>query len=189
MRLISISLALMGLLIQQSSAVTWYFLQWYTPTTSAQFQSFSMQMVAPNLQQPGVYYLWPGLQDNSLTGVYQEVLDGGSGEWWIGPGCNPSLAWGSGFNVPNQDAVQISMTRNADGINWTSNLTMGSSFVSNSFPLAYKNFNQALLAIELYDLTWDFGKLVFNNVVMVVNTTATAWCTSQTPAISIPEAY
>jgi hypothetical protein len=78
------------------------------------------------------------------------------------------------------------MTRNADGINWTSNLTMGSSFVSNSFPLAYKNFNQvgnlhfrsttmeahsiplkALLAIELYDLTWDFGKLVFNNVVMV----------------------
>jgi hypothetical protein len=53
-----------------------------------------MQMVAPNLQQPGVYYLWPGLQDDSLTGVYQEVLDGGSGEWWIGPGwcCRPVLS-------------------------------------------------------------------------------------------------
>ncbi len=79
------------------------------------------------------------------------------------------------------------MTRDADDVNWTSNLTMGSSFVSNSFPLAYKNFNQvrssfhmrkqgvlidsaplkALLAIELYSETWDFGKLVFNDVIMV----------------------
>jgi hypothetical protein len=45
-----------------------------------------MQMVAPNLQQAGVYYVWPALQDDSVTGVYQEVLDGRSGEWWISPG-------------------------------------------------------------------------------------------------------
>ena len=93
---------------------------------------FSMQMVVPTLQKAGTYYLWPGLQDTGNTGsfnlarristveaneilrsgVYQEVLDGRSGTWWIGAGwccSNPSLAWGSGFNVyvsrylPTQD--------------------------------------------------------------------------------------
>lgn len=38
--------------------------------------------------------------------------------------------------------------------------------------------NQALLAIEIYDATWDFGQVVWNNVEMVVNTTETAWCTN-----------
>jgi hypothetical protein len=38
--------------------------------------------------------------------------------------------------------------------------------------------NQAILAIELTNVSWDFGQLVWNNVVMVMNTTSTAWCTS-----------
>jgi hypothetical protein len=36
---------------------------------------------------------------------------------------------------------------------------------------------QALLAIELYSVPWDFGKLAWNDIVMVMNTTQTAWCT------------
>lgn len=38
----------------------------------------------------------------AASGVYQEFLDGRSRSWWIGAGrccSNPSLAWGSGFNV------------------------------------------------------------------------------------------
>ena len=69
-----------------------------------------MTMVTPNLQKPGVYYLWPGLQDNPLTGVYQPVLDGRSGTWWIGSGwccSNPSLPWGGGFNVRATHASQL----------------------------------------------------------------------------------
>ena len=59
---------------------------------------------------------------------------------------------------------------------------------------AYKNFNQAILAIELTGVTWDFGELVWKDVMMaslfpvhrhrvqltiyqVMNTTDTAWCT------------
>lgn len=45
-----------------------------------------MQMTVPKLQKAGTYYLWPGLQDTANTGVYQSVLDGRSGTWWIGSG-------------------------------------------------------------------------------------------------------
>jgi hypothetical protein len=33
--------------------------------------------------------------------------------------------------------------------------------------LGTKNFNQVLFAIELTGVSWDFGALVFNNVVIV----------------------
>lgn len=45
-----------------------------------------MDMIVPPIKQAGTYYLWPGLQDTGNTGVYQEVLDGRTGAWWIGAG-------------------------------------------------------------------------------------------------------
>jgi len=37
---------------------------------------------------------------------------------------------------------------------------------------------QALLTIELQDLgTWDFGSVLWTNVILEANTTDTAWCT------------
>lgn len=178
MRVNSILFALVALFLQHATAVTWYFLRWYTPGTDYEFMQFSMEMVAPTLPQAGTYYLWPGLQDVGTSGVYQEVLDGRSGTWWIGAGwcCgNPSLSWGGGFNVANGATITIDMTRG--DVDWTSTITQGTQTVTDVFPLAYKNMNQALLAIELYGVTWDFGALTWNNVVMVVNTTQTAWCT------------
>ncbi|RDL32947.1 uncharacterized protein BP5553_08386 [Venustampulla echinocandica] len=157
MKFLSVLIPLALLSSQTVHAANWYFLRWNTPSSSAQFQKFSMQMVTPTIQKAGVYYLWPGLQDTGNTGVYQEVLDGRSGTWWIGPGwccSNPSLPWGDGFNPGNGKAVDITMTRDASGPNWTSILTSGSNSVTNKFPLSYKNFNQ------------------------VMNTTQTAWCTN-----------
>jgi hypothetical protein len=49
----------------------------------AQRNQFSMQMVAPYLQQAGGYNVFPGLQESPLTGAYQEILNGSTGEWWI----------------------------------------------------------------------------------------------------------
>lgn len=69
----------------QASAATWYFLRYYTPS-GAKFTSFSGDMVIPPLPQAGTYYLWPGLQPTDNSGVYQNVLDGRSGTWWIGSG-------------------------------------------------------------------------------------------------------
>ena len=83
-----------------ASAATWYYLDFTTPSGSYITQ-FSGAMVAPTLQQAGTYYLWPGLQPSDNAGVLQQVLDGRSGEWWIGSGwccSDPSLPWGSGFN-------------------------------------------------------------------------------------------
>ncbi|PMD38375.1 hypothetical protein L207DRAFT_585277 [Hyaloscypha variabilis F] len=140
-----------------------------------------MEMVVPPLQKAGVYYLWPGLQDTGNTGVYQEVLDGRKGSWWIAPGwccSNPNLPWGDGFQAPNGNTVAITMARDPSGPNWSSSMSMGSSKVKDSFPIAYKNFNQAILAIELNGVSWDFGKLVWNNITMVVNGTQTDWCTN-----------
>ncbi|RDW66331.1 hypothetical protein BP6252_09966 [Coleophoma cylindrospora] len=180
MKFNAILLVLASLCLEQASAVTWYFLRWYTPDTSAEFIKFSMDMVAPTLPQAATYYLWPGLQDVGTSGVYQEVMDGRSGTWWIGAGwccSNPTLSWGGGFNVAGQTTTTIDMVR-TDNTDWTSTLTQGTQTVTDVFPLSYKNFNQALLAIELYSVAWDFGPLVFKNVVMEMNTTQTAWCTS-----------
>ncbi|KAL2063728.1 hypothetical protein VTL71DRAFT_5533 [Oculimacula yallundae] len=180
MKFLVSTLLVAALAVQNVEAATWYFLRWYTPNASAQLQKFSMTMTVPPIRKAGTYYLWPGLQDTSGSGVFQQVLDGRKGAWWIGSGwccSNPSLPWGSGFSAAPGNKVTISNTRDANGVNWSATMNMGTSSAKDSFPLGYKNFNQALLAIELTGVTWDFGPLTWNNVVMVMNTTQTGWCT------------
>ncbi|KAF2183014.1 hypothetical protein K469DRAFT_635432 [Zopfia rhizophila CBS 207.26] len=171
---------LFAVLVSPASAATWYFLRYVTPSNQA-FLSFSGTMVIPNLPRAGVYYLWPGLQPTDNSGVYQNVLDGRSGTWWIGSGwccSNPSLPWGGGFNVNGGDTVQFSNTRGSSS--WTSTLKKGSggNTVTDSFALNSKTFNQALFAIELTGVSWDFGPLTFNNVVITSSGTDTKWCTN-----------
>jgi len=55
---------------------------------------------------------------------------------------NPNLPWGDGFEAPNGNTVAITMARDPSGPNWSSSMSMGSSKVKDSFPIAYKNFNQ-----------------------------------------------
>ncbi|KAK6064666.1 hypothetical protein SCUP515_11637 [Seiridium cupressi] len=166
----------------QASAATWYFLRYYTPS-GANFTSFSGELVIPALPQEGTYYLWPGLQDLDGTGVYQSVLDGRSGTWWIGSGwccSNPSLPWGSGFNTYAGETVTFSNTLNSDNSAWTSTLTRstGGDTATDSFALASKSFNQVLFAIELTGVSWDFGQLAFNNVKITSTGTDSSWCDS-----------
>ncbi|ORY02281.1 hypothetical protein BCR34DRAFT_591970 [Clohesyomyces aquaticus] len=182
------------LFLSTANAATWYFLRYNLPSTQ-QFLSFSGTMVIPKLPKAGTYYLWPGLQTTDGSGVYQNVLDGRSGTWWIGSGwccANPSLPWGSGFNVNAGDSVAFTNTKGASA--WTSTLkkASGGSTASDSFALmggvltdrfwcertASKTFNQVLFAIELTGVSWDFGPLVFNNVVITSSGTDTKWCTN-----------
>lgn len=51
--------------------------------------------------------------------------------------------------------------------NWTSSVVFDTHTAKNSFPLGNKNFNQAILAIELTGVSWDFGELVWEDIVMV----------------------
>jgi len=183
MKFLSLTLALMGLYVQQASAVYWYFLRYYTPSDTVQFTKFSMEMIAPTLASAGTYYLWPGLQDVGTSGVYQSVLDGRSGDWWIGAGwccSDPTVAWGSGFNVAAGGVITIDMVLDPTSTNWTTTLSYGSTTVVDVLPIGYKNMNQALFTLELYTEAWNLSvisPLVFKNVEMVVNTTETSWCT------------
>lgn len=121
-----------------ASAVSWYFLRYY-PATGQKFTSFSGEMTIPSLQKAGVYYLWPGLQPSDNSGVYQNVLDGRSGTWWIGSGwccSNPSLPWGSGFNT--YAGEKVTFNNRIEGSNWVSTLTRQSTgeSVTNNFALS-----------------------------------------------------
>ncbi|CAK5281912.1 unnamed protein product [Mycena citricolor] len=163
------------------AAQNWHFLTFVTPAGSY-ISSYTGSFVAPTLPGAATYYLWPGLQPPDNAGVLQPVLDGRSGTWWIGSGwccSNPSLAWGSGFNVANGGTVNFAMNANsiASGT-WATSLSDGKgNTATGSFPLPTHPMNQAIMAIELYGVTWTFGQFAFKDVSIVANTTSTAWCT------------
>ncbi|KAH8896883.1 hypothetical protein GQ53DRAFT_803658 [Thozetella sp. PMI_491] len=169
---------LLAFLTSPASAVTWYFLTYNAPS-GAKFTELSGSMVVPTLPKAATYYLWPGLQDG--TGVYQNVLDGRSGTWWFGSGwccSNPSLPWGSGFNTYAGETNTFKNILASDGSSWSSTVVHGSTGTTktDTFALASKSFNEAVFAIELYDVAWDFGALTFKNV--RIGSSSTSWCTS-----------
>ncbi|KAK8229168.1 hypothetical protein HDK77DRAFT_447158 [Phyllosticta capitalensis] len=180
-----------------SLAVSWYYLRYYPSSSSQSFTALSGQMVVPALPRAGTYYLWPGLQPTDNSGVYQNVLDGKSGTWWLGSGwcCgNPDLAWGSGFNCYADETVSFSNTWDTPGdasAGWTTSTTHDSTGTTktDAFALGSKSFNQALFAIELYDEEWDFGALEFRDVVIKSTGTDTAWCTSDPENYNEATAY
>ncbi|KAF2712844.1 hypothetical protein K504DRAFT_461413, partial [Pleomassaria siparia CBS 279.74] len=131
---LALLLAALAYLCTTAHAATWYFLRYNLPSTQS-FLSFSGTLAIPKLPRAGTYYLWPGLQPTDNSGVYQNVLDGRSGTWWIGSGwccSNPSLPWGSGFNTVQGDSVKFENVRGASA--WTSTLTKGTEVVTNKFP-------------------------------------------------------
>ncbi|KUI57152.1 hypothetical protein VP1G_04415 [Cytospora mali] len=178
----ALSLSLLSLLASPASAVSWYFLVYY-PASGAYFTEFSGKMVVPELPEAATYYLWPGLQPTDSSGVYQNVLDGRSGTWWFGSGwccSNPTLSWGSGFSTYKGDVNTFSNVR-TDDTNWTTTIVHGSTGTTdvNTFALSDKDFNQALFAIELYDVSWNFGALTFEDVtIKAEGSTDSSWCTS-----------
>lgn len=114
----------LGLMTQPILAADWHFLTYY-PASGESFTRFSGDMVAPTLPSAATYYLWPGLQPTDQSGVYQNVLDGRSGTWYFASGwccSNPSLPWGSGFNVGNGDTVTFNNYQLSDGT-WTSDIS------------------------------------------------------------------
>ena len=59
------------------------------------------------------------------------------------------------------------MVDSIDGGTWSTSLSSGSNSAAGSFALPTHPMNQAIMAIELYDVSWDFGKLTFEDVVIV----------------------
>jgi hypothetical protein len=123
--------------LRPAAAASWYFLRYLAPP-GHQFTSLSGNVVIPSLPKVGVSYLWPGLQPSDNSGVYQNVVDGRTGSWWISNGwcCqDPKLPWGTGFIVNPGDIVTFKNTKNSKA--WTSTLINSSSgqSVTNTFQL------------------------------------------------------
>ncbi|PSR82928.1 hypothetical protein BD289DRAFT_343061, partial [Coniella lustricola] len=177
-----LAVSLLSVLATPTSAVSWYFLTYY-PASGAYFTQLSGSMVVPELPEAATYYLWPGLQPTDNSGVYQNVLDGRTGTWYFGSGyccSDPTLAWGSGFNTYEGETNTFNNTR-IDDTNWQSTIVHGSTGTTdvNDFAIADKDWNQAIFAIELYDVAWDFGALTFEDVTIVAEgSTSSTWCTS-----------
>lgn len=56
------------------------------PDSNKGFIGLEGKLIIPPLKKAGTYYLWPGLQPKGNEGVYQNVLDGRNGAWWMGSG-------------------------------------------------------------------------------------------------------
>jgi hypothetical protein len=133
--------ALLALSITATGAVSqsWNFVN-YGVGGDQKIVSFTGSMVAPTLPRAGTYYLWPGLQPDDDSGVFQPVLDGRSGGWWFGMGwccSNPSLAWGGGFGVDAGTVLSFNWTLPEDGANWLTTVGNGKTgeLVNGEFPL------------------------------------------------------
>ena len=70
----------------QAQSVEWHILSYNLPSSSHGYTELSGQMIVPPLPRAGTYYLWPGLQPTDNAGVFQDVLDGRSGNWHFAPG-------------------------------------------------------------------------------------------------------
>ena len=108
------------------SAVEWHNIQYRLPQDT-HVTSFTGTIVVPPLPRAGIYYIWPGLQQSDHHGVYQNVLDGSSGTWWMAGGwcCrNPQLPWGDGFNIDGGESILFSNVQGGAGASqWTTTLT------------------------------------------------------------------
>ena len=167
-------------------AVEWHDIQYHIPQDS-HVTSLTGTIVIPSLPCAGVCYIWPGLQQPGHPGVYQDVLDGSSGKWWMAAGWvgDPPLPWGNGHLFDSGESVQFSNVQGGDGgALWTTTLTntKPSTFelretapagMEDTLHLlnlyeAGKNFDLVLFAIELYNgTTWDFGPLSFKDITIV----------------------
>ncbi|KAH0333546.1 hypothetical protein KCU81_g9821, partial [Aureobasidium melanogenum] len=166
--------------VSTTLAQDWHFVAFTTPE-GQEFISQSGNMIVPPIHEAATNYLWPGLQSTDNSGVYQNVLDGRSGSWWFGSGwccSNPSLPWGGGFGAEEGDVLFFNNTRNANATEWVSVIekNCGEASATNSFPIADKVMNDAPFAAELYG-AWDFGPLVFEDVILIATGSDTGFCT------------
>ncbi|EUC60675.1 hypothetical protein RSOL_359560 [Rhizoctonia solani AG-3 Rhs1AP] len=166
-------LAALSLLPSIAHAATWHTVEWDAP----KFTALSGDFVIPKLPSPGgTPYVWPALQ--SSNGVLQAVCDGRNGAWWIGDGFygTPSLPWGAGFSVKPGDVVHFTFTSSGtNGETWSATLS-GPGTATSTFQIPGSTMNRAILAVELTNVTFNFGPVVFKNLAITATTAASGWC-------------
>ncbi|TAQ84627.1 hypothetical protein B7494_g7058 [Chlorociboria aeruginascens] len=162
---------------------------WFQSTPLISFQS---TLTVPNLPiGNGTHGVWPGIENDAVNVVYQNVVnDYFPGQWiiWVEDCCSPNSISDYSYVYPG-DVITSTFTQGVDG-NWTSLWSLIPGVVGLTNGQTAQSFSQtdnfsgaglidrALLTIELQSgAAWDFGQVEFTNIVIVSSTTSTAWCT------------
>ncbi|KAJ6449459.1 hypothetical protein C8R45DRAFT_1044832 [Mycena sanguinolenta] len=143
---------------------------------------FAGTMRVPHLPHAGFYYLWPGLFLPDYGGVLQPVLSGGTGQWSINntwyyaitedPAGQQDVQ-NIAFGVDEGDDVRFNMQKNDT---WSITLSVPGTTkeATNSFPMI-----DPAKADHIPYAAWDFGSLMFTNITIVSNGTASSWCSDK----------
>ncbi|CZR53399.1 uncharacterized protein PAC_03277 [Phialocephala subalpina] len=141
-------------------------------------------------QSPNLIAIWSGLQPASNAFVYQTVIEGLNGAWWNAPQvcCTPQEYYGPNIQLLPGDSLKSVFELRSDG-QVTDTWEYSSSGQENPFsgsavldPHKYQDgadLINALFSIEPQTpySEWDFGNVLFKDIVITAQTTSTAWCT------------
>ncbi|KUJ23846.1 uncharacterized protein LY89DRAFT_744389 [Mollisia scopiformis] len=159
---------------------------------------FDITVLIPNtstnpLMASQIQAFWPGLQPapQSENVLYQQVITnqgGGPGEWYLLPYwcCTPATNLATQRRVYPGDTLTTNFRWNAMSQNWYDNWALQPGEVGHAAgetPMggAVNNFNpmqKAEVIIELQGKgVWDWGQIVWSNIIIESQTTTTSWCT------------
>ncbi|CAO1631613.1 unnamed protein product [Jaminaea pallidilutea] len=137
--------------------------------------------VPPRVADGGTPYLWPGLQPRGDSTVLQPVLDGRGQHWYWGNALvgNPGGPYGGGQSVSPGEKLSFSMVNKDGNGNWRISSGNGAgTLVNYDYDVAVQ-MNRALFVSEIYsDAVWNFGDLVFSDVIVTAPGTDSSWCSS-----------
>ncbi|PMD51525.1 uncharacterized protein K444DRAFT_636809 [Hyaloscypha bicolor E] len=138
-----------------------------------------------------VQAFWPGMEPAKSNAVFQNVITNQGG----GPGECPATNLTEQMRVWPGDTVKNVFTLDIPNGKWYNNWVVTPGEQGNAagqqpfgggfeFDPAFDTetkgapYTGALLTIELQELgTWDFGSVMWQNVILEANTTETKWCT------------
>ncbi|EPE32929.1 hypothetical protein GLAREA_05941 [Glarea lozoyensis ATCC 20868] len=194
MNLLNILLFVVGV----SSAPTWQSQSdaavssnvfWFLP--NAPITRYQVTVVVPAVSPgKGLHGVWPGLQNQAGSFVYQSVLadsnSPGAWQFWVEYCCNPDYK-AQAIKVYPGDAITSTFTTDGAGL-WTDSwsltpgpqgLSAGQTAQSGSTSQNFADRGaliRGLLAIELQQNgAWDFGAVQWSNIAITASTTA-PWC-------------
>ncbi|CZR53414.1 uncharacterized protein PAC_03292 [Phialocephala subalpina] len=169
-----------------------------TSKTRLQFQStLIIPGASPNPSPNNIQAVWPGLQPASDSFVFQTVVESASGgpdTWWIEPQvyCAPQILYGERNQLFPGDSLKSIFQLQPDGQmalwwyntpGWQGNPPSDTTFSGSAImnPQTYPNggpLTKAVLSIEIQGTAgvWDFGNVLFGEVVVTAQTTDMSWC-------------
>ncbi|KAF8857719.1 hypothetical protein BDZ45DRAFT_690650 [Acephala macrosclerotiorum] len=157
---------------------------------SAPIIHFQNTLLTPtNPQGTNTRAVWSGLQPSSGSFVYQTVIQSTPGAWWIAPQvcCTPQQILSPRIQLSPADTLKSTFELQSDGhvkVSWLGNPSGGTAFSGSAVmdPNAYRNggpLNHAVFSIEPQSpaSVWDFGNVVFKDIVVTAQTAGIGWCT------------